>query len=49
MKKAKAIHRARLRHSKRKRICYHDWERDGQTMLAVRWVCTRCKETKLMG
>lgn len=22
--------------------CVHEWERDGQTLLAVRWTCTRC-------
>lgn len=22
--------------------CIHNWERDGQTLLSVRWTCTRC-------
>lgn len=22
--------------------CAHDWQRDGQTMTAIRWTCTRC-------
>ncbi len=27
--------------------CDHDWERDGQTMTAIRWTCTKCLKTKL--
>ncbi|HLP96843.1 MAG TPA: hypothetical protein VK149_00210 [Sideroxyarcus sp.] len=27
--------------------CEHDWQRDGQTMTAVRWTCTKCSKTKL--
>lgn len=22
--------------------CDHDWQRDGQTMTAVRWTCSKC-------
>lgn len=31
----------------RQATCDHSWERDGQTLTAVRWVCTKCYETKL--
>lgn len=27
--------------------CDHNWERDGQTMTAVRWTCTKCFKTEL--
>ncbi len=30
-------------------ICDHDWQPDGQTMTAVRWICTKCCKTKLNG
>lgn len=28
---------------------HHDWQRNGQTMAAVRWTCPRCGDTKLQG
>ena len=27
--------------------CNHDWQRDGQTMTAIRWTCTRCGKSEL--
>jgi hypothetical protein len=27
--------------------CDHNWERDGQTMTAMRWTCTKCIKTEL--
>jgi ParB/Sulfiredoxin domain len=29
--------------------CEHEWERDGQTMTAVRWTCTKCGRSELRG
>lgn len=29
--------------------CQHDWQRDGQTMMAVRWTCSKCGESYLAG
>jgi hypothetical protein len=26
--------------------CDHNWQRDGQTMTAVRWYCAKCGESK---
>lgn len=31
------------------KLCEHDWQRDGQTMTAIRWSCSKCGETKLSG
>lgn len=28
-------------------VCDHRWERDGQTLMAVRWVCTKCYKSIL--
>lgn len=27
--------------------CEHDWQRDGQTMMSVRWTCTKCGKSEL--
>ena len=27
--------------------CDHDWQRDGQTMMSIRWTCSKCKKTEL--
>lgn len=29
--------------------CHHDWQRDGQTMTAVRWTCAKCGKSELKG
>lgn len=31
----------------RQAACDHAWERDGQTLTAVRWTCSKCFKTKL--
>ncbi len=28
--------------------CCHDWQRDGQTMMSVRWTCAKCGKTELL-
>ena len=28
-------------------ICEHDWQRDGQTLMSIRWTCTKCGKTML--
>ena len=28
--------------------CDHDWQRDGQTMMAIRWSCPKCGKTMLV-
>ena len=33
--------------SKDKDMCDHDWQRDGQTMMSIRWTCSKCKKTEL--
>lgn len=30
-----------------KASCEHDWQRDGQTMMSVRWTCCKCGKTML--
>ena len=30
-------------------ICDHEWQRDGQTMTAVRYTCTKCHKTQMNG
>lgn len=27
--------------------CEHEWQRDGQTMMAVRWTCVKCGKSEL--
>jgi hypothetical protein len=29
-------------------FCEHAWERDGQTMTAIRYYCPKCKKSKLV-
>jgi hypothetical protein len=31
----------------RQAVCDHDWQRDGQTLTAIRWTCTKCLKTEL--
>ena len=33
----------------RQASCKHDWHFDGQTMTAVRWTCSKCFKTKMVG
>ena len=28
-------------------LCDHDWQRDGQTLMSVRWTCAKCGKTML--
>lgn len=31
----------------RQATCDHDWEFDGQTLMAVRWTCSKCLKTEM--
>lgn len=41
MKRAKKIFR--------KITCNHDWRRDGQTMMSIRWTCAKCEKSMMKG
>ena len=43
------VKRARKHQTKeiRQESCEHDWQRDGQTMMSIRWTCTKCGKREL--